>query len=155
MQEQIEALEVVKKEIIKINEKYRKKAEKERAKVNNVYVTVKGEKCYTENEINEWYMCDYITEKQCNKYIERLNQKKEKAGQKDYMTKSEHVVSILNNFTHNLSSEIEEIKYREKEEKKRHERWEIAQAQGCSYSQWLELEEISRQSEEYEKEHGI
>ena len=42
MQEQIEALEVVKKEIIKINEKYRKKAEKERAKVNNVYVTVKG-----------------------------------------------------------------------------------------------------------------
>ena len=153
--EQTEALLTVRNEIIKINEKYHKKAEKERAKVNNVYVTVRGEKCYTEAEINEWYESDYITCKQADKYIERLEQKKEKAGQKDYYTKSERVVSILNNIIHNFSSEIEGIKIQEEEEKKRLERWEIAQKQGLSYSQWLELEEISRQSEEYEKEHGI
>jgi len=39
----------------------------------------------------------------------------------------------------------------EEQEQKKQERWEIAQKQGCSYAQWLELEEISRQSEEYER----
>lgn len=34
---------------------------------------------------------------------------------------------------------------------KKQERWEIAKAQGCSYAKFLELEEISRQSEEYER----
>lgn len=35
------------------------------------------------------------------------------------------------------------------------ERWKIAQAQGCSYKEFLELEELSRRSEEYEKLMGL
>lgn len=148
--EQIESLLTIRDEIMKIREKYKKRADKERAKVNNVYVTVSGEKCYTEDDINAWYMADYITLNQCEKYIEKLEQKKEKAGQKDYMTKSERIVSIFNGYLTGIANEIEGIKVREEEERKRDERLKIAQEQGLSYAQWLELEEISRQSEEYE-----
>lgn len=148
--EQIESLLTIRDELMKIREKYKKRADKERAKVNNVYVTVSGEKCYTEDDINAWYMSDYITLKQCDKYIEKLEQKKEKAGQKDYMTKSERIVSIFDGYLTSIANEIEGIKFREEEERKRDERLKIAQEQGLSYSQWLELEEISRQSEEYE-----
>lgn len=153
--EELKALEVAREEIIKIKVRYQKKATKEREKVNNVYVTVRGEKCYTEAEINEWYESDYITCKQADKYIERLEQKKEKAGQKDYFTKSERIYNVLESITNNLSLEIRDIKIQDEEERKRNERWEIAQEQGMSYSQWLELEDISRQSEEYEQLMGI
>lgn len=35
------------------------------------------------------------------------------------------------------------------------ERWKTAQSQGCSYKEFLELEEVNRQSQEYEKLMGI
>ena len=111
-EEMLESLETVEKEIKKIYEKYRQKAEKERAKVNDVYVTVKGEKCYTEADINAWYEGDYISCSQSDKYIEKLMKKREKAGLKDYLTKSEHVCKYLDGILYNLESEIEDIKYR-------------------------------------------
>ena len=54
----LQVLETVKTEYIKLRDKYQKKAIKEREKVNDVYVMVCGEKCYTESEINEWYASD-------------------------------------------------------------------------------------------------
>ena len=152
MNPEIEALEIVKEEISKLLGKYKPRAEKEREKLNNVFITVQGEKCYTEEEINDWYRCDYISCSQADKYIEKLEEKKKKAGligSND--TKSERICSILNVLSHNLTVEIKDLKNREEEKRKKQERWEIAQKQGCSYAEFLELEEISRQSEEYER----
>lgn len=65
------------------------------------------------------------------------------------------VCKILDNTIDNLTLEIRDIKIKEEQEQKKQERWEIAQAQGLSYKEFLELEEVSRQSEEYEKLMGI
>lgn len=151
---ELTALQTVRDEYKKIKDKYLKKAAKERAKVNDVYVMVCGEKCYTDSEINDWYASDYITSEQSDKYIEKLNKKKATAGQTDTLTKSERVCKILDNTIDNLTLEIRDIKIKEEQELKKQERWEIAQSQGCSYKEFLELEEVSRQSEEYEKNNG-
>ena len=58
MNEDIKALEAILKEFLKLREKYEKKAKKERDKVNDIYVTVKGEKCYTEKELYGMYEAD-------------------------------------------------------------------------------------------------
>lgn len=152
---ELTALQTVRDEYKKIKDKYLKKAAKERAKVNDVYVMVCGEKCYTDSEINDWYASDYITSEQSDKYIEKLNKKKATAGQTDTLTKSERVCKILDNTIDNLTMEIRDIKIKEEQELKKQERWEIAQSQGCSYKEFLELEEVSRQSEEYEKMMGM
>lgn len=153
--EELKALETAREEITKIKVRYEKKATKEREKVNDVFVTVCGEKCYTESEINDWYANDYITCSQSDKYIERLQKKKQTAGQKGALTKSERVCKILENTINNITLEIRDIKIKQEQERKKQERWEIAQAQGCSYKEFLELEEVSRQSEEYERLMGM
>lgn len=63
----------------------------------------------------------------------------------------EIVLKMLNNTIDSYYNELRDLKHREDQERKKQERWEIAQAQGCSYAEWLEQEEVSRQSEEYEK----
>lgn len=152
----LQVLETVKNEYIKLRDKYQQKAIKEREKVNDVYVMVCGEKCYTESEINEWYACDYITCEQADKIIKKLNRKKATAGEKkNSMTESEMICNIIDNNISNLNQEIHDIKVKQKREAEKEERWKIAQAQGCSYKEFLELEEISRKSEEYEKLMGI
>ena len=149
---ELTAVQTVRDEYIKLRDKYQKKVIKEREKVNDVYVMVCGEKCYTESEINEWYACDYITCEQSNKFIEKLNKKKATAGEmKNSMTESEMICRIIDNSISNLNQEIHDIKVKQKREAEKEERWEIAQAQGCSYKEFLELEEVSRRSEEYEK----
>ena len=82
------ALQTVRDEYKKIKEKYQKNAIKVREKVNDIYVMVCGEKCYTESEVNDWYANDYITCEQSDKYIEKLNKKKATAGQVTMLTKS-------------------------------------------------------------------
>lgn len=152
MTEEIKAIKKVAKEIEKVRDKYKPKAEKERAKVDNIYVTVKGEKCYNEDNINDWYVADYITSKECDKYIDKLNKKREeKAGLQNDLTESERIVKIFTNIINNLYEEAFSLKYLEEQEIRKRERWKIAQEQGCSYEEWLNQEEISRQSEEYER----
>lgn len=152
MTEEIKAIKKVTKEIEKVRDKYKPKAEKERAKVDNIYVTVKGEKCYSEDDINDWYAADYITSKECDKYIDKLNKKREeKAGLQNDLTESERIVKIFTNIINNLYEEVFSLKHLEEQEIRKRERWKIAQEQGCSYEEWLNQEEISRQSEEYER----
>lgn len=153
--EKLKALEIARDEIAKIKAKYQRKAVKEREKVNDVFVTVCGEKCYTETEINDWYGADYITDSQADRYIEKLNKKKSAAGQKGTLTKSERIYQLFENIISNLTAEIQDIKIKQELERKKQDRWEIAQAQGCSYEEFLEIEEVSRQSEEYERLMGI
>ena len=77
---ELTALQTVRDEYIKLRDKYQKKAIKEREKVNDVYVMVCGEKCYTESEINEWYACDYIT---CDSRINSLKNSIRKKPQQE------------------------------------------------------------------------
>lgn len=147
----LKALEIARNDIRKIAEKYKIKAEKERAKVSCAYVTVQGEKCHTKKEIFEWYEGGYITEEQYDRYAARLEEKQTKAGQDgEYTTQSEHVFNILNNTVLDYTTEIADIKRREDQEQKRMERCKEAQARGMSYQEWLDLEAINEQSEEYE-----
>lgn len=120
----LSALQTLKSEYEKLKDKYSKKAAKEREKVNDIYVTVCGEKCYTEQEINDWYAGDYITCKQSDEYIEKLNKKREKAGQKNFLTDSERVCRILDNALNNICQEIHDIKTAEEREDKKKEMWE-------------------------------
>lgn len=116
--EELKTLEIVRDEIIKIKAKYQKKAEKEREKVNDIFVIVCGEKCYTEAEINDWYASDYITCDQADKYIEKLNKKKSTAGQKGTLTKSERIYRVFENIINNLTVEIRDIKIKQERERK-------------------------------------
>lgn len=121
---QLSALQILKSECEKLKDKYSKKAAKERDKINDIYVTVCGEKCYTEQEINDWYAGDYITYKQSDKYIKKLNKKRKKAGQKNFLTDSERVYEILDNTLNNICQEIHDIKTAEERENKKKEIWE-------------------------------
>lgn len=150
MSEEIKALECVVKELTKVQDTYKKKAEKDRAKVKECFITIRGEKCYTEKEINDWIEADYISAAQANHYIEMLEKKQTAAGQVDSKTLSERVVEMLEGTLDSYRYEICDIKYKADQEEKKQERWKIAQAQGCTYAEWLNQEEVSRQSAEYE-----
>lgn len=80
MEEKLIALKTVRSEYEKLKEKYQKKAVKEREKINNVYITVCGTKCYTEDDINELYEADFMSCAQSDNYIERLEKRKRLLG---------------------------------------------------------------------------
>ena len=61
-----DALKVLEKEYIRLISKYEKQAVKEREKVNQVYVLVHGEKCFSEDDINAFIEADVITAEQSN-----------------------------------------------------------------------------------------
>ena len=110
MNVEIKALEQLLKEFQKIRERFIRKAEKERAKVNDVYVTVKGEKIHTNEELFELYECDVITSKQYDNYRDKLETKRKRAGEENNKTKSEDVVKILTNYICDLQYEIADEK---------------------------------------------
>lgn len=110
---EITALETIRKEIQKLREKYQTRAEKEREKVNEIFVTIQGEKCYTNEDIFGWYEAGYISSSQYDKYREKLKAKKKAAGEVGNMTKSEMICKILDNYIHSLSMNIYEVKKEE------------------------------------------
>lgn len=110
---EITALETIRKEIQKLREKYQTRAEKEREKVNEIFVTIQGEKCYTNEDIFGWYEAGYISSSQYDKYREKLKAKKKAAGEAGNMTKSEMICKILDNYIHSLSMNIYEVKKEE------------------------------------------
>lgn len=107
--EEIQSLEIVKKEALKLKDKYSLRAERERDRVNAAYITIAGEKCYTEKDIMDMYECDFFISSQADKYLDKLEAKKKQAGLTNYQTKSERVCKILDNFIYNLSAEIQAI----------------------------------------------
>lgn len=112
---EITALETIRKEIQKLRDKYQTKAEKEREKVNEIFVTIQGEKCYSNDDIFGWYEAGYINSRQYDKYRDKLEAKKNAAGEVDNKTKSEIIVQILSAMSRNLSAEIATIKEEETE----------------------------------------
>lgn len=148
MTEEIKALETVRSELQKVKERYQKKAEKERAKINDVYITIQGERCFTEKEIHEWTEAGYISSAQEDRYIENLIKKQENAGQTGRFTQSERISQALDNTISAYTTEIVDLKRKEQQEQERQERWKIAQEQGLSFREWFNQEEANRQSEE-------
>ena len=110
---ELAALESVKKEALKLKEKYQARAAREREKVSDVCVSIQGEKCYTEDDIFGWYEAGYISSSQYDKYREKLKAKKKAAGEAGNMTKSEMICKILDNYIHSLSMNIYEVKKEE------------------------------------------
>lgn len=113
---ELAALESVKKETLKLKEKYQVKAGKEREKVNDVCVSIHGEKCYTNEDIFGWYEAGYISSSQYDKYREKLKAKKKAAGEAGNMTKSEMICKILDNYIISLLINISEVKKEEQED---------------------------------------
>lgn len=107
------ALEQLLKEFQKLRERFIGKAEKERAKVNEVCITVKGEKIHTDEELFELYEGDVITSKQHDAYRDKLEAKRKRAGEDNNKTKSEVVVKILTNYICDLQYEIADEKREE------------------------------------------
>ena len=103
---EIKANELAAEAIEKVIEKYRKKAEKERAKVSQAFVTYKGEKYYSESELMDAYSCDVISSDAYDRLLEKLD--KAKCGVfGNEMTESEILVFELtirkNNFLHEIA----------------------------------------------------
>lgn len=151
--QELEVLNTVSTELLKIIDKYEKKAKKEQEKVNACYVTIKGEKVYTVEEILEYYECDCITSKQCDSYTEKLENKiKAKAG--GTVTTSQRIVNYLKGVDSNVNDEIYSIKDR----MKRHEEFEARrkdaiEVRGLSYTEF-EREELERLENENEDKLG-
>lgn len=112
---EITALETIRKEIQKLKDKYQTRAEKEREKVNEIFVTIQGEKCYSNDDIFGWYEAGYINSRQYDKYRDKLEEKKKVAREVSNKTKSEIIVQILSVMSRNLSAEIATIKEEETE----------------------------------------
>lgn len=118
---QITANQIIAEAIDKLIEKNRKKAEKERAKINNASVTYKGEVYKSENEIMEAYACDYFTEAVCDRLIEKLEEARGKM-EPHCMTDSEMLVLELENHKADLLHAVawdKEMKRRQEEKDKR------------------------------------
>lgn len=79
-------------------------------------MTIKGEKCYSNDDIFDWYEAGYINSRQYDKYRDKMEAKKKAAGEVDNKTKSEMIVKILSAMRRNLSAEIVTIKEEEVEE---------------------------------------
>lgn len=69
----IDGLEIVKNELKKLATKYEDKIEKENAK--NKYITIQGEKCYTEDDIRDMYEGDCFDGRAYDRYLDKLQKK--------------------------------------------------------------------------------
>ena len=141
--QELEVLNTVSTELNKIIAKYEKKAEKEQEKVNACYITIKGEKVHTVEEILEYYECDCITSKQCDSYTEKLENKiKAKAG--GTVTTSQRVVNYLKYIDSNIHEEIFSIKDKiKRQEELEARRKDAIEVRGLSFAEF-EREELER-----------
>lgn len=108
MNKATKGLKLVLKEMKKSKERLEKKAEKELKKLDEIYVTVKGEKVYKEKDLWDLFESDVINGNQYDTYRDKLEQKRLNAGESDRKTPSEEAVQILNNIISNLMYEIQE-----------------------------------------------
>ena len=102
---EIKVNELIAQAIDKIIEKYQKKADKEKEKARQSYITYKGEKYYTERDIMEAYACDGFSSTTCDRLLERLNKAKNGISENE-MTESEIIVFELAQHKNNLLHEI-------------------------------------------------
>lgn len=108
--QELKALKEIRDNIAKLERKAAIKAVKERDNVENPYITIKGIKCYSEENINELYEGDLFNSSQCDKYIEKLNEKIEASGCKED-TLHEFVVRCYRDDLKSYNAAIHELEY--------------------------------------------
>ena len=107
--DEIKTNEIIAEAIDRLIEKYQKKADKERAKVESAYITYKGEKYYSEKELEDAYVCDIFTSSTYDRLLEKLNNARGQID-KDAYTESEMLVVNLKQHKANLLYEIAQDK---------------------------------------------
>lgn len=118
---QIKANQIIAEAIDKILDKERKKAQKERAKINRASITYKGEVYKSEQDILDAYACDYFSEKVCDNLMDKLNNARDKMDP-NCMTDTELLIIELEKHKTELLHEVafdKEIKRRQEETDKR------------------------------------
>lgn len=116
--------------IDKLTEKYQKKAEKERAKVKQAFVTYKGEKYYSRADLMDAYSCDVFSSSTYDRLVEKLESKT--GDVPDSMTESEQVVYLLNQHKGNLLREISQDRLKKQRQAEIDERMKQLVAEGYS-----------------------
>ena len=131
---EIKVNELIIESIDKLIEKYQKKADKERAKIKQAYITYKGDKYYTENDILDAYGCDCFSSAVCDRLIERLN--KAKCGTSETeRTESEQIVFELEWRRNALLREIADDKRVKEKQEQTDKRMRELMASGYSYKE--------------------
>ena len=129
---EIKANELIAEAIDKIIEKYQKKADKERAKIRQAFVTYKGEKYYSESELMEAYSCDVFTNSTYDRLLDKLNHAKNGISG-DEMTESEIMVFELSKHRNNLLHEVAVDKQQKERQAQVDDRMRELIAEGYSF----------------------
>ena len=129
---EIKANELIAEAIDKIIEKYQKKADKERAKNRQVFVTYKGEKYYSESELMDAYSCDVFTDSTYDRLLDKLNNAKNDVSG-DEMTESEIMVFELSKHRNNLLHEVAVDKQQKERQSQIDDRMRELIAEGYSF----------------------
>lgn len=128
---EIKANELIAEAIDKLIEKYQKKADKEREKVRQAYVSYKGEKFCSERELMDAYACDVFSESTYDRLLDKLNKAKNGISENE-MTESEIMVFELNKHRNNLLHEIAIDKQQKERQKQVDDRMRELVAEGYS-----------------------
>lgn len=129
---EIKANELIAEAIDKIIEKYQKKADKERAKIRQAFVTYKGEKYYSESELMDAYSCDVFTDSTYDRLLDKLNNAKNCVSG-DEMTESEIMVFELSKHRNNLLHEVAVDKQQKERQSQIDDRMRELIAEGYSF----------------------
>ena len=131
-QSEIKANELIVEAIGKIIDKYQKKADKERAKIKQAFVTYKGEKYYSESELMDAYSCDVFTDSTYDRLLDKLNHAKNGISGNE-MTESEIMVFELSKHRNNLLHEIAVDKQQKERQSQIDDRMRKLTAEGYSF----------------------
>lgn len=120
---EIKAHQLIIEQIDKVVEKLQKRADKEILKKNSAYVTYKGEKYYSESDLEAAYACDEFSSSTYDRLLDKLNKAK---GIDDFnaMTPTQSLISAIEVIKENLYTDIRI----DEQEKKRHE-WQQSRAE--------------------------
>lgn len=129
---EIKANELIAGAIDKIIEKYQKKANKERAKIKQIFVTYKGEKYYSKSELMDAYSCDAFTDSTYDRLLDKLNNAKNGVSG-DEMTESEIMVFELSKHRNNLLHEVAVDKQQKERQSQIDDRMRELIAEGYSF----------------------
>ena len=127
---EIKVNELIIDSIDKLIEKYQKKADKERAKINQAYITYKGEKYYSRADLMDAYSCDMFSSSTYDRLIEKLESKT--GDVPDAMTDSEQIVFLLGKHRGNLLLEISQDRLKKQRQAEKDERMKQLVAEGYS-----------------------
>ena len=131
---EIRANELIAEAVDKVIEKYKKKADKERAKIKQAYVTYKGEKYYTDSELMDAYSCDVFSASTYDRLLDKLYNAKDGVSG-DEMTESEILVFELTKHRNNLLHEIAVDKQEKERQAQIDDRMRELMAKGYSYKE--------------------